>query len=326
MNTRNSHIGGFLRKSPKPVTSQDQPFRAGTTRISRPGARPFAWVDSVGRPGSSDKGQRAGTPRLEDAAKMLRVVRVGELAGARQVEVVQTRQPESERRRAQQHRPGLLLVAGELADAAVRGQERLSALRVDLSRWIDAPVVHGNRDVEQERVDAGEIEVDHPADAFSVEQDVVAKQIGMNGAARQVQTAVLPLEIELRGEQLAMRRVEERRDLPRRLAPPSGSPRILEPAAVALSGEVHVAEDGADPLAMAGSGGSDRRARQAGDDGRGLAVQGPQVLVAAIGDRRGTGDAMAREMRHEVQVEGELRRAQPLEQGQDEAAVRRPDE
>src|SRR6185436_6392895 len=57
-----------------------------------------------------------------------------------------------------------------------------------------------------------------------------------------------------------------------------------------------------------------------------LAVQSSQVPVAAVGYRRGARYAVAREVRHEVQVEGKLRCTQPLEQGEHEAAVRGGDE
>jgi hypothetical protein len=69
-----------------------------------------------------------------------------------------------------------------------------------------------------------------------------------------------------------------------------------------------------------------RRARQAGHDGGGLPVQRAEVLVAAVRDRRGAGNAVPREVRHEVQVEGQLGRGEALEQRQDKAPVRGGDE
>src|SRR6267143_4343331 len=67
-------------------------------------------------------------------------------------------------------------------------------------------------------------------------------------------------------------------------------------------------------------------AGEAGDETGGLAVQGSEVPVAAVGDRRGTRYAVTRKVRHEVQVEGQLPCAEPLEEREHEAAVRSGDE
>ena len=52
-------------------------------------------------------------------------------------------------------------------------------------RVVDAPVVAGDREVEHEGVDAGEVEVDDPANRRAVEQHVVAEQVGMDRARGQ---------------------------------------------------------------------------------------------------------------------------------------------
>ena len=87
----------------------------------------------------------------------------------------------------------------------------------------------------------------------SVEQHVVAEQVGVYRAARQIQAAVPRLEFELGGEQ---RRgaASSRNGATSRAAARHhfGPARILELAGVALPGEVHVAEHGAHLLAVAG--------------------------------------------------------------------------
>jgi hypothetical protein len=57
----------------------------------------------------------------------------------------------------------------------------------------------------------------------------------------------------------------------------------------------------------------DRAPGEAGDERRRLAVQTAEVLVREIGDRRGAGNAVAREVRHEIEVERKLVGGQPLE-------------
>ena len=58
----------------------------------------------------------------------------------------------------------------------------------------------------------------------------------------------------------------------------------------------------------------------------GLPFSVAEERVREVGDRRRAGNAVAREVRHQVEVEGQLRRRQPLEQRQDVAAVRGGDE
>src|SRR3989454_1910350 len=257
---------------------------------------------------------------------MFRVMRLGKLARAGQEEIVQTRKPEPQGRGAQQHRPDLLLDPGEFAVPAVRPHERRRTPRVDFAGRVYAPVVDRHRDVEQERVDPGEIKIDHSADAVSIEQHVIAEQIGVDRTARQIERAVERLEFELGCEQLAAPFVEERRHFTRRLAPPLRPPWILELSVVASSGKMHVGKDGTDLLAVARLWRAHRGAGEAGDETGGLAVQGSEIPVAAVGDRRGARYAVTRKMRHEVQVEGKLHCTEPLEKREHEAAVQSGDE
>src|SRR5438132_13191136 len=89
---------------------------------------------------------------------------------------------------------------------------------------------------------------------------------------------------------------------------------------------MHVGKDGTDLPAVARLWRAHRRAGEAGDETGGLGVQGSEVLVAAVGDRRGARYAVTRKVRHEVQVEGQLPCAEPLEKRKHEAAVRSGDE
>src|SRR5262249_49274619 len=134
-NTSSSHVGGFLRNSAKPRTSHAAPLFAGTIRM-RLALR-------------SRKRDCLPAPRLEHAPEVLRVVGMRELARARQVEVVQPRQPEAKRRGAQHDRPGAALFGGERTHRGIRGEQGLAASLIEHPRAVYAPVVHGDRDVEE---------------------------------------------------------------------------------------------------------------------------------------------------------------------------------
>src|SRR5207247_2385843 len=141
----------------------------------------------------------------------------------------------------------------------------------------------------------------------------------------QIERAVARLKFELGCEQPAVLFVEERCHLARRLAPPLRPAWILELPAVTSSGKMHVGKGGTDLLAVDGLRRAHRGAGEASDETGGLGVQGPEVLVAAVGDRRGARYAVTRKVRHEVQIEGKLRRTEPLEKRENEAAVRSGD-
>src|SRR5207247_9224291 len=110
-----------------------------------------------------------------------------------------------------------------------------------------------------------------------------------------------------------------------RVAARLGSGWIRELPAVASSGKMHVGKCGTDLLAVDGLRRAHRGAGEARDETGGLGVQGPEVLVGAVGDRRGARYAVTRKVRHEVQIEGKLRRTEPLEKRENEAAVRSGD-
>src|SRR5579885_1353778 len=67
----------------------------------------------------------------QDAAEMLRIMRFDEMSRARQIEVVQARQPEAKSGGAQHQRPGTALGHGERAHRAVGVQKRAGLGRVD---------------------------------------------------------------------------------------------------------------------------------------------------------------------------------------------------
>ena len=77
----------------------------------------------------------------------------------------------------------------------------------------------------------------------------------------------------------------------------------------------------ADRRAVTRVGRLDRRAVDARDQARGLAVEQREQRAGAIGLRRGHLDAGAREMRHQVEIERQLLGRQALVERQDVAAL-----
>ena len=98
----------------------------------------------------------------QHALEVVGIVRLQQHRVARQVHVPQAREPEAERAGAHQRRQQADLGALERAHALVGLDQRLGAVFGEPARLeVDAPVVEGDGDVEQQAVDAGEIEVEH---------------------------------------------------------------------------------------------------------------------------------------------------------------------
>src|SRR5207247_5019590 len=85
-------------------------------------------------------------------------------------------------------------------------------------------------------------------------------------------------------------------------------------------------EQRAELAALGDAGMLERAARQARDQRRRLAVQPLQILVRKVGDRRGRGNAVARKMRHQVEIERQLGGRQALEQREHVAPLRGGDQ
>src|SRR5487761_2576565 len=95
----------------------------------------FAWSAIVRRPRPSPspgKPCSAGCgARAQDVLERLRIVRVGQLAGTWQVQVVEPRYPEAQRGGAQQRGPLRALVLGQRAHGRIGTDHGFEALRVE---------------------------------------------------------------------------------------------------------------------------------------------------------------------------------------------------
>src|SRR5690242_7512371 len=132
--------------------------------------RPTWRVNGISRAsstGASSMARRLGRfdALPQNALELLRIVRVRELSGARQMEVIEARQPEAQCGGAQQRGPLRMLVRIERPHRFVRAYELFAAVRVERAAVVDdAPVVGGDGEVVSEEVGRGEAEIDDPGD------------------------------------------------------------------------------------------------------------------------------------------------------------------
>ena len=116
---------------------------------------------------------------------------------------------------------------------------------------VRAPVVGGDRQVEQQAVLAGEIEIEHARErSIRQPEDVVAKEVGMDDAARQAGVIAGGLEIEF-GEELTALVVgkQRRQRAPGRFAP-GGAAGIRQRRTEIGAGPVQARQHPAERLAM----------------------------------------------------------------------------
>ena len=192
-------------------------------------ARRRAAMDRAGACGSAMR-------VAQDALEMRGIVRMHELARARQVEIVEAREPEPQRGRAQAARATAPARRGQRAHRLVGADERLDELgnkcaaRVAVA--IDAPVVDGDREIVGEEVGRGEPEVDDARHPGADEQHVVAEQVAVDRRTRQRDLAVTRLKLDLGGEQRIAFGVEVWAHRTRRLAPPAGAAPVGEASAI----------------------------------------------------------------------------------------------
>ena len=261
----------------------------------------------------------------QDALEVRRIVRVHELARARQVQVVEPRQPEAQRRRAQQRRPCLAL----LGAAAGAPRRTPPAARVPVpgsSAAIGghAPVVDGDRQVVGEEIGGREAEVDD-ARHRGRRRRARCRRTGRHGSrpwaacrGRSPSGSGFPRRAARPG-----RRSRNDAHRARRLAPPRRAAPVGEARAVAFAMRVQPRRARA-PTARAVHGLGRRpraRRRRASTSAGGLAVEHREQRAGAIRRRRRHFDARPREMRHQVEIERQLVGGQALVERQHVAAA-----
>jgi len=186
-----------------------------------------------------------------------------------------------------------------------------------------APVVDGDREVVGEEVRRGETEIDDSGDAAAGKQDIVAEEIAVNRAFRQLALAEACLEFHFACEQLVLIGRNERTHCARGLAPPRGAAPVGEPRPVALRSDMKPCEGVSHPRAVIAGGMVDGRTVDPAHQPGRPAVQAREQSAGAIGRRRGHFDAGSREVRHQVQIERQFVGRQTLVQRQNVPATLR---
>src|SRR5947207_11904502 len=107
----------------------------------------------------------------QNALELGGVVGVGKLAGAGQIQIVESRDPESQCCRTQQCRPLRAFDVGQRADRVVGTGQRVDLFRIERSLAVaeQAPVVHCDREIVSEEIGCRESEIDDAGDAAFVE-------------------------------------------------------------------------------------------------------------------------------------------------------------
>src|SRR5438477_6509645 len=130
---------------------------------------------------------------------------MGELARSRNVQVIQTRQPEAQCSCTEQRSPQFSLVGSQRPRFVVRADERPDALRVEMtgtrSIGLKAPVVDSDREIVGERIGRRKTEIDNAGKFLPDEEHVVAKKIAVDRRPRQLSLGESSLVLELRGDQ-----------------------------------------------------------------------------------------------------------------------------
>ncbi len=215
---------------------------------------------------------------------MFRVLDRYDSASARTVLRLQPQQPEAQRRRPPQRRPGSLLGRRQRPQRLVAGEQRAQMVVVR------APVVGGDRQVEQQAVLAGEIEIEHARERpVRQPEDVVAKEVGMDDAARQAGVIAGGLEIELGEQSTALVGGKLRRQrAPGRFAP-GGAAGIRQRRREIGPGLVQACQHAAERLAMAGVGASTQAPARQVNSAAGLPARGRHRRPCPSGCGRGQG-------------------------------------
>ena len=133
-------------------------------RLHLDGARVMNAAVASGVP-SADIGRRFDTV-TQDTLELDRIVRVRKLSGTRQIQIVQSRDPEPQRRRTQERRPLRAFAVGQRSHRVVGAGQRVDFFRIKGSLVVskEAPIVHRDREIVRKKIGRRETEVDDAGD------------------------------------------------------------------------------------------------------------------------------------------------------------------
>src|SRR6185312_10113579 len=215
------------------------------------------------------------------------------------------------------------LLAGEVKFQTGFGKGKLPKGAIHGDLFCDNVLFAGGRVAGIIDFGFGKTEIDDSGNAAAGKQDIVAEEIAVNRAFRQLALAEACLEFHFACEQLVLIGRNERTHCARGLAPPRGAAPVGEPRPVALRSDMKPCEGVSHPRAVIAGGMVDGRTVDPAHQPGRPAVQAREQSAGAIGRRRGHFDAGSREVRHQVQIERQFVGRQTLVQRQNVPATLR---
>ncbi len=190
---------------------------------------------------------------------------------------------------------------------------------------IDAPIIDRDGQIEQPDATAGKVKIDDTADMVALEQDIVAKQVRVNGSSRQAlelsaaNEAVL--EDDFLGQLLELVFRNQRLELGKRTFPPADSAQVgLGQREIACL-LVHFGQEFSNLRALGCAWVLGRASRQSRDDGDRFAARLAEQTALVISGWFRHRQTALRQMLHQTQIKRKLSGPEPLENRQHELAI-----
>ena len=189
-------------------------------------------------------------------------------------------------------------------------------------RGIRTPIVHHHRQVVKPAIDAGKIKIKQTGElTVGIPQHVVAEQIGVNDAARQLAPCLSALEGQFIGQQMRIIRRQKRPQRVRLSLAPSQATGILRRIGKIGCRQMQAGQRGAQSPALGRRWCDQRAPRQTTQEGGGFAVQYAPAAAGGIALRSRTGQTTRCQLLLQTKIEIEIGRRNALEQGQDKTAA-----
>src|SRR6516162_2442203 len=147
--------------------------------------------------GAGDSGVEAQLAQI-----LHRILRLHEGAGRVIQPVIEAGQQEAHRAAAGEQREGRIFCRRQRPHLAIAGDEVAGLGRIEGVVRLEAPGVQADGDVIGVEIRAGEVEVDYPGEPVAEKEDIVGKEIGMDGADGEIPGPAGLQKIELAGELL----------------------------------------------------------------------------------------------------------------------------
>ena len=223
--------------------------------------------------------------------------------------VVEAGQQEAQRRPLRKARERGDLVGRAAAHRAVARDHEARLGHVEAEIGLEAPGVEADGEVVDQRVVAGEVEVDQAAEPVALEEDVVGEEVGVDHAARQV---ARPFRVDAAQRGRDLGREPRRHVVGARAAALEQRPPAIEGERVGAlrrvveAGEVQPRQRLAERRALVGPGAPGPDAGEEARDRRRPAAEPAQHRAVPPVDRNRAGHAARRQVLDQAEEEGQV--------------------